>query len=50
MMRSGSGLAAKRIERVFELSADAQINRREVAKDSPALQNEQDSCQPIYQL
>jgi hypothetical protein len=29
MMKSGSGLAAKSIERVLELSADAQINRRE---------------------
>jgi hypothetical protein len=39
MMKSGSGLAAKGIERVLELSADAQISRREVAKDSPAFHN-----------
>jgi hypothetical protein len=39
MMKSSSGLAAKGIERVLELSADAQINRREVAKDSPAFHN-----------
>lgn len=39
MMKSGSGLAAKGIERVLELSADAQTNRREVAKDSPAFHN-----------
>jgi hypothetical protein len=38
MMKSGSGLAAG-IERVLELSADAQINRREVPKDSPAFHN-----------
>jgi hypothetical protein len=38
-MKSNSGLAAKGIERVLELSADAQINRREVAKDSPAYHN-----------
>jgi len=29
MMKSGSGLAAKSIERVLELSPDAQIKRRE---------------------
>ena len=34
MMKSSSGLAAEGLERVLELSADAQINRREVAKDS----------------
>jgi hypothetical protein len=39
MMKSSSGLAAKGIERVLELSADAQITRREVAKDSPAFHN-----------
>jgi hypothetical protein len=39
MMKSGSGLAAKGIERVLELSADAQTNRREVAKDSSAFHN-----------
>jgi hypothetical protein len=39
MMKSSSGLAAGGIERVLELSADAQINRREVAMDSPAFHN-----------
>jgi hypothetical protein len=39
MMNPGSSLAAKGIERVFELSADAQISRRQVAKDSPAFHN-----------
>ena len=39
MMKSSSGLAAKGIERVLELSADAQITRREVAKDSSAFHN-----------
>jgi hypothetical protein len=39
MMKSSSGLAAKGIERVLELSADAQINRRAVAEDSPAFHN-----------
>ncbi len=39
MMKSGSGLAAKGIERVLELSADAQINRREVTRDSRAFHN-----------
>lgn len=39
MMKSGSGLAEKGIERVLELSADAQIKRREVAKDSAAFHN-----------
>jgi hypothetical protein len=39
MMNFGSGLAAKGIEQVVELSADAQINRREVARDSPAFHN-----------
>jgi hypothetical protein len=38
-MKSNSGLAAKGIERVLELSADAQISRREVAKDSRACHN-----------
>jgi len=36
MMNVSSGLAAKGIQRVLDLSADAQITRREVAKDSPA--------------
>ena len=35
-MKSSSGLAAKVIERIIELSADAHIQRRQVAKDSPA--------------
>jgi hypothetical protein len=36
MMKLGSGLARTAIERVLELSADAQIARREVGQDSPA--------------
>jgi hypothetical protein len=39
MKSSSSGLAAKGIQRILELSADAQIRRREVAKDSPAFHN-----------
>jgi hypothetical protein len=39
MMNPSSGVAAKAIERVLELSAEAQINRRETAKDSPAFHN-----------
>jgi hypothetical protein len=39
MMKFSSGPAAKGIERVLELSAVAQINRREVAEDSPAFHN-----------
>jgi hypothetical protein len=39
MMNPSSGLAAKAIERVLELSAEAQISRRETAKDSPAFHN-----------
>jgi hypothetical protein len=35
-MKTTSGLAAKGIERILELSADAHIQRRQVAKDSPA--------------
>jgi hypothetical protein len=38
-MKPSSGVADKAIERVLELSAEAQINRREVAKDSPAFYN-----------
>ena len=34
-----TGLAAKGIERILELSADAHIERRHVAKDSPAFHN-----------
>lgn len=36
MMKLGLGLASIAIEQVLELSADAQISRREVAKDSAA--------------
>lgn len=39
MRKNDSGLAAKGIERILELSADAQIKRRGVAKDSPAFYN-----------
>jgi hypothetical protein len=38
-MRSNSGHAGHAIERIIELSADAQITRRMVAKDSPAYHN-----------
>jgi len=36
MMKPNSGLANKVIERILELSADAHIQRRGTAKDSPA--------------
>jgi len=36
MKMSSSGQAAQAIERVLELSADAQITRRKTPKDSPA--------------
>jgi hypothetical protein len=36
MMKPSSGLAGMGIERILDLSADAHIKRREVAKDSPA--------------
>jgi hypothetical protein len=36
MRRSSSGYAGQAIERVLELSADAQITRRKTPKDSPA--------------
>jgi hypothetical protein len=39
MMNISLGLASKVIERILELSADAHINRCEVAKDSPAFHN-----------
>jgi hypothetical protein len=39
MMKSSSGLANKGIERILELSADAQIARRRAVKDSPAFHN-----------
>jgi len=35
MMKPNVGLANKCIERILELSADAHIQRRETAKDSP---------------
>ena len=38
-MKSKSGPAAQAIARIIELSADAQIARRMVAKDSPAFHN-----------
>ena len=38
-MRSNSGHAGHAIERIIELSADAQITRRMVPKDSPAYHN-----------
>jgi len=38
-MKSNSGHAAQAIERIVELSADAQITKRMVAKDSPAFHN-----------
>jgi len=36
MRKSSSGHAGQAIERVLELSADAQITRRRTPKDSPA--------------
>jgi hypothetical protein len=39
MMKSNAVLANKVIERILELSADAQIARRRAAKDSPAFLN-----------
>jgi len=36
MRKSSSGHAGQAIERVLELSADAQITRRRTSKDSPA--------------
>ena len=36
MRKSSSGHAGQAIERVLELSADAQITRRQTPKDSPA--------------
>jgi hypothetical protein len=36
MMRANADFADKLIERILELSADAQIERRRTAKDSPA--------------
>src|SRR5260370_21963137 len=35
MMKAKAGLAKKGIERILELSADAHIQRRRTAKDSP---------------
>jgi len=39
MRTSSSGHAGQAIERMLELSADAQITRRKTAKDSPAFHN-----------
>jgi len=36
MKKSSSGQAGQAIERVLELSADAQITRRKTSKDTPA--------------
>jgi hypothetical protein len=36
MRKSSSGFADRAIERVLELSAEAQITRRKIRKDSPA--------------
>ena len=36
MRKSSSGHASQAIERILELSADAQITRRMMAEDSPA--------------
>lgn len=38
-MKSSSGDAGKATERILELSADTQIERRMTAKDSPAFHN-----------
>jgi hypothetical protein len=38
-MKSNSGYAGRAIERIIELSADAQITRRMTAKDSPVFHN-----------
>ena len=38
-MKANSGYAAQAIERIIELSADAQITRRMVTKDSAAFHN-----------
>jgi hypothetical protein len=38
-MKSNSSHAGQAIERILELSADAQITRRMMAKDSPAFHN-----------
>ncbi len=39
MMKPNSGLASKGIERILELSADAHIRRRGMAKGSPEFHN-----------
>jgi hypothetical protein len=36
MVKPNAGLANEVIDRILELSADAQVQRREVAEDSPA--------------
>jgi hypothetical protein len=38
-MKSNSGYAGRAIERIIELSANAQITRRMTAEDSPAFHN-----------
>jgi hypothetical protein len=39
MIKPNSGVANKGIERILELSADAQIRRRGTVKDSPEFHN-----------
>jgi hypothetical protein len=39
MMKPNSGVANRVIERILELSADAQIRRRGTTKDSPEFHN-----------
>lgn len=39
MMKPNAGLANEVLERILELSADAHVQRRGVAEDSPAFHN-----------
>jgi hypothetical protein len=39
MMKFNSGLTSKVMERILELSADAHVERRRAAKDSPEFHN-----------
>jgi hypothetical protein len=39
MRKADTGLANRVIERILELSADAQIERRKMAKDTPEFRN-----------
>jgi hypothetical protein len=39
MRKADAGLANRVIERILELSADAQIERRKMAKDTPEFRN-----------